>query len=246
MNNRIMKTRILPALVVCAALALGGCQGAATGEPGPGGWSGIVNPNKARDLAAAAAKAVRKGGSIIAGNYTPAKDTGDMAERETPEHDDPYIAACTVDQGTTSFSSGWMDFASAEFTIRKGEEKNIALRPKNPEASRAIYESRHQSQHQSRRQNRRPRTHSAGLNAGFWVTREKEGQNLIFCAEDPSGADNAAHQVAGAAQNDCIRVVVLEDYLSHGITRTLDIPGAVRGGTIACAYETPQFAAKAE
>jgi hypothetical protein len=54
-----------------------------------------------------------------------------------------------------------------------------------------------------------------------------DGQKLIFCP---------FLNVAPDQRISCSSLYALEDDLQAGIKRTFDIPSAVRGGSITCAY----------
>lgn len=56
---------------------------------------------------------------------------------------------------------------------------------------------------------------------------DNSGQKLIFCP---------FLKVAQGARISCTSLYTLEDDLQDGIRRTFDIPGAIRGGVITCAY----------
>jgi hypothetical protein len=56
------------------------------------------------------------------------------------------------------------------------------------------------------------------------------GQKLIFCPFLNAGATAPDQRIA------CFSIYALEDDLHDGIRHTFDIPAAVRGGAITCAY----------
>lgn len=57
---------------------------------------------------------------------------------------------------------------------------------------------------------------------------DKEGQRLLFCpvVDGPP-----------ATRVSCASIYALDDDLQMGIKRTFDIPNALRGGSISCAYK---------
>lgn len=66
-----------------------------------------------------------------------------------------------------------------------------------------------------------------GGSMAFQAVFDLEGQRLLFCpvVEGPPEARIA-----------CASIYALEDDLKTGIKRTFDIPDALRGGSISCAY----------
>jgi len=57
---------------------------------------------------------------------------------------------------------------------------------------------------------------------------DNSGQKVIFCPVIDAPPDRRI---------SCFSIYAMEDDLQEGIKRTLDIPGAIRGGTITCAYQ---------
>ena len=66
---------------------------------------------------------------------------------------------------------------------------------------------------------------STAFNAYF----DTDGQKVIFCPVKNAPA---------GAKISCSSMYVLDDDLEAGVKRTFDIPDAVRGGSISCAYDT--------
>ena len=65
--------------------------------------------------------------------------------------------------------------------------------------------------------------------SGFQGFFDEDGQKLVFCplVDGPPGKTIA-----------CTSLYALDDDLQAGIRRTFDIPEAIRGASITCAYET--------
>ncbi|HYD19342.1 MAG TPA: hypothetical protein VEF76_12775 [Patescibacteria group bacterium] len=68
-----------------------------------------------------------------------------------------------------------------------------------------------------------------GEEMAFQAMFDLEGQKLLFCPVVQGDPDD---KVA------CASIYALDDDLQAGIKRTFDIPDAVRGGAITCAYKT--------
>lgn len=66
-----------------------------------------------------------------------------------------------------------------------------------------------------------------GEKMAFQAMFDLEGQKLMFC---PLVNGNPGDEVA------CASIYALDDDLQAGIKRTFDIPDALRGGSISCAY----------
>jgi hypothetical protein len=65
-------------------------------------------------------------------------------------------------------------------------------------------------------------------NMSFQAMFDLEGQKLMFC---PLVNGDPGDEVA------CASIYALDDDLQAGIKRTFDIPDAIRGGSISCAYD---------
>jgi len=67
------------------------------------------------------------------------------------------------------------------------------------------------------------------------VLFDGSGQKLIFCPLPPHAGASAS--LAPDERISCASLYALDDDLRDGIKRTFDIPAAVRGGAITCAYQ---------
>jgi len=73
---------------------------------------------------------------------------------------------------------------------------------------------------------------SGGGEAMFQAMFDLEGQRIVFC---PLVGGRPDERVS------CASIYALEDDLRMGIKRTFDIPDAVRGSSITCAYDKGRF-----
>ena len=113
---------------------------------------------------------------------------------------------CTVGHGTALFGRDWYDFADVEFELYRGQPADVNLTQTRG------------TQHMT-------------IQALF----DGSGQKLIFCpfltvAPGSKTAPTPEQRIS------CASLYALEDDLHDGIKRTFDIPAAVRGGAITCAY----------
>lgn len=68
----------------------------------------------------------------------------------------------------------------------------------------------------------------SGDNMVFQGTLDSAGQKMLFCPVRSGPPDQRIV---------CASLYMLEDDLQAGVKRTFDIPDAVRGGAISCAYD---------
>jgi len=73
---------------------------------------------------------------------------------------------------------------------------------------------------------------SRGVNLPMQVFFDTEGQKMIFCP---------AVTAAPGGKVACASIYMLEDDLQAGIKRTFDVPNAVQGSAITCAYAQDHF-----
>ena len=114
---------------------------------------------------------------------------------------------CKVGHGTALFGRDWYDFMDVEFPLYRGQPTDINL-------------------------TRVRGNEQMTIQALF----DGSGQKMIFCPFlNVSPASSATS--APDRRISCASLYTLDDDLRDGIKRTFDIPAAVRGGAITCAYQ---------
>ena len=129
-----------------------------------------------------------------------------------PAQPDTPALYCKIGRGSALFGRDWYDFSDALFVLHRGDPANVAI----------------------------TRVHSTEQMT-IQVLYDGSGQKLIFCPFLNVGPGrNGPNTNSGASAPDqrisCSSLYALEDDLNDGIKRTFDIPSAVRGGAITCAY----------
>jgi len=80
-----------------------------------------------------------------------------------------------------------------------------------------------------------------GLRVNVGLRRSKSGDSMVFQGTLDSAGQKMLFCPVRSGPPDqriiCASLYMLEDDLQAGVKRTFDIPDAVRGGTISCAYD---------
>ena len=126
-----------------------------------------------------------------------------------PPNPDTPPLYCRIGHGTALFGRDWYDFEDVDFQIYRGKPADINLSRIHGEQQMTIQ-----------------------------ALFDGSGQKLIFCPF-LTVAPGANAAPAPDQRISCASLYALEDDLRDGIKRTFDIPAAVRGGAITCAY-TPE------